>query len=83
MQRRPLLRESQSVYRRLYKKEPAIQVIHAGLECAIIGDLYPGMEMISFGPTIRNPHSPAERLHVPSVEKVWQFLVALLSTLGS
>ena len=79
----PLLRESQSVYRRLYKKEPAIQVIHAGLECAIIGDLYPGMEMISFGPTIRNPHSPAERLHVPSVEKVWQFLVALLSTLGS
>jgi dipeptidase D len=41
------------------------------------------MEMISFGPTIRNPHSPAERLHVPSVEKVWHFLVALLSTLGS
>lgn len=77
-----LLQESKAVYRRLYDQEPVIQVIHAGLECAIIGDLYPGIDMISFGPTIENPHSPSERLHVPSVEKVWQFLVTLLSGLA-
>jgi dipeptidase D len=77
-----LLDHSKKTYRRLYGQEPIIQVIHAGLECAVIGDIYPGMEMISFGPTIRNPHSPDERLFVPSVEKVWDFLVALLKTTG-
>ena len=74
-----LLKQAIAVYQRLFAREPVIQVIHAGLECAIIGDLYPGMEMISFGPTIRNPHSPDERLHIPSVEKVWEFLTALLA----
>jgi dipeptidase D len=74
----PLLRQAAVVYRTLFKKEPVVQVIHAGLECAIIGDRYPGMQMISFGPTIRNPHSPTERLHIPSVALVWQFLAALL-----
>lgn len=77
-----LLHDAQAVYRRLYDREPVIQVIHAGLECAIIGDLYSGIEMISFGPTIENPHSPSERLNVPSVQKVWRFLAALLSSLA-
>ncbi|MDA8140126.1 MAG: aminoacyl-histidine dipeptidase [Desulfobacteraceae bacterium] len=78
-----LLSQSQATYERLFGKAPLIQVIHAGLECAIIGDRYPGMQMISFGPTIQSPHSPSERLHIPSVEKVWRFLAALLRDLCS
>ena len=73
-----ILERSQNVYRELFNKPPIVQVIHAGLECAIIGEKIEGMDMISFGPTIENPHSPSERLHLPSVEKVWKFLVALL-----
>jgi dipeptidase D len=77
-----LLGTAQSVYIRLFGNEPELQVIHAGLECAIIANHYPAMQMISFGPTIQNPHSPTERLHVPSVGRVWQFLVALLEGLS-
>lgn len=73
-----LLSRSKKTYRSLYGQDPVVQVIHAGLECAVIGDVYPGMDMISFGPTIRNPHSPDERIWVPSIDKVWGFLVALL-----
>jgi dipeptidase D len=76
-----LLARSIKTYRQLFHREPEIQVIHAGLECAVIGDIYPGMEMISLGPTIRDPHSPSERLHIPSVEKVWHFLTSLLRSL--
>ena len=73
-----LLLAAEKVYRDLFARDASVQVIHAGLECAIIGDLYPGMQMISVGPTIESPHSPTERLHVPSVVKVRQFLAALL-----
>jgi dipeptidase D len=75
----PLLQRCQNLYRQLYDQDPIIQVIHAGLECAIIGDIYPQMDMISLGPTLRNAHSPDERLHIPAVSKVWDFLVALLA----
>jgi dipeptidase D len=78
-----LLQKCQVLYRRLYNKDPEVQVIHAGLECAIIGDIYPGMDMISLGPTLRNAHSPDERLHIPSVAKVWDFLAALLAGMKS
>jgi dipeptidase D len=74
-----LLARSKNCYRKLYGEDPVVQVIHAGLECAIIGAIYPGMDMISFGPTMRNPHSPDERLYIPSIAKVWDFLVALLA----
>ncbi|MGD9365022.1 MAG: aminoacyl-histidine dipeptidase [Desulfobacteraceae bacterium] len=77
-----LLSRSKKTYRMLYQQEPVIQVIHAGLECAVIGDLYTGMDMISFGPTIRDPHSPAERIWIPSIEKVWTFLGALLEEIS-
>ncbi|NJO17351.1 MAG: aminoacyl-histidine dipeptidase [Thioploca sp.] len=79
----PLLAHCQTVYYSLFGQEPAVQVIHAGLETGIIGHRYPQMDMISFGPTIYNPHSPDERLFIPSVEKVWDFLVALLNRLGT
>jgi dipeptidase D len=78
-----LLNKSKTVYRNLFGKQPIIQVIHAGLECAIIGNIYDGMDMISFGPTIENAHSPDERLLVPSVAQVWDFLVALLDELNT
>jgi dipeptidase D len=78
-----LLRQCQRVYRRMYDRDPVIQVIHAGLECAIIGGIYPHMDMISLGPTLRNAHSPDERLHIPSVTKVWEFLLELLAQMKS
>lgn len=77
-----LLECCQNVYRQLYDQEPVIQVIHAGLECAIIGGIYPNMDMISLGPTLRNAHSPDERLHIPSITKIWDFLVALLARMN-
>jgi dipeptidase D len=78
-----VLKTSKAVYQRMYGRPPEIQVIHAGLECAVIGDIYSGMDMISFGPTIENPHAPGERLLVPSVEAVWKFLVATIEDLAT
>ncbi len=78
----PLLETMKSVYKKLYGKDPRVQAIHAGLECGIIGKKFPGMDMISFGPDLRNPHSPDERVHVRSVEKFWNLLTATLETLA-
>jgi len=78
----PLLARCREVYRSLYRREAEVRAIHAGIECAIIGDTYPGMDMISFGPTTENAHSPAERLHVPSLAKIGEFLGALLQSLA-
>jgi dipeptidase D len=52
--------------------------MHAGLECGVIGEKHPGMQMISFGPQIENPHSPGERLKISSVEPFWKLLTGLL-----
>ncbi|MFQ5512266.1 MAG: aminoacyl-histidine dipeptidase, partial [Candidatus Krumholzibacteriia bacterium] len=62
-------------------KEPEALAIHAGLECGIIGEKFPGMDMISFGPNIEHPHSPDERIHIPSVARFWSLLTALLGAL--
>jgi len=78
-----LLKRCTELYRKLFQSEPDVQIMHAGLECGVIGDRCPGMEMISLGPTIENPHSPSERLYLPSVERVWRLLVALMEALGS
>ena len=78
-----VLKTSKAVYQRMFGRPPEIQVIHAGLECAVIGDIYRGMDMISFGPTIENPHAPGERLLVPSVEAVWKFLVTTIEELAT
>jgi dipeptidase D len=75
-----LLQRCKTIYRTLYNQDPLVQAIHAGLECGIIGSKYPGMDMISFGATIENAHSPDERLHIPSIERVWTFLTALLKS---
>ncbi len=73
-----ILRTMQEVYRQLYNKTPEIKAIHAGLECGLLGGAYPKMDMISFGPTIRHPHSPDEKVNIASVEKFWRFLVETL-----
>ena len=57
-----LLKRAKEIYRKLNNKEPEVKVVHAGLEPAVIGEKIPGIEMISVGPTIKNPHSPRERV---------------------
>ena len=73
-----ILKTMQGVYKEMYGKIPEIKAIHAGLECGILGGAYPNWDMISFGPTIRYPHSPDEKVHIPSVGKFWDFLVQTL-----
>jgi len=77
----PLLAKCRTLYQELFDKPPVVEIIHAGLECGIIGSKYPGMDMISFGPTIKNPHSPDEMIEISSIGLVWDFLAALLKTL--
>ncbi len=73
-----ILRVMKESYKKLYGKEPEVMAIHAGLECGIIGGIYPGLDMISCGPTLKSPHSPDERCYIPSVQKAWDFLVEVL-----
>ncbi|MBQ5388229.1 MAG: aminoacyl-histidine dipeptidase [Paludibacteraceae bacterium] len=70
-----------NTYQTNYGVEPRVIIIHAGLECGIIGRNYPGMDMISFGPTIKHPHSPDERVEIASVQKFYDFLLATLKAL--
>ncbi|HLP58095.1 MAG TPA: aminoacyl-histidine dipeptidase [Candidatus Deferrimicrobium sp.] len=77
----PLLERSKKLYEKMYNKKPVVEVIHAGLECGIIGDRNPGMDMISIGPTLKFPHSPDEKINVPSIGKVWDFIIELLKEL--
>jgi len=77
-----LLKTLKEVYKNTYNKDAKITAIHAGLECGIIGEKFQGMDMISFGPTIKNPHSPDERVHIGTVEKFWEFLKKSLAALG-
>ncbi len=74
----PLLDRSMKVYEALFKQKPEVSIIHAGLECGIIGDRCGGLDMVSLGPTIKGAHSPDERLYIPSVERVWSLLETLL-----
>jgi dipeptidase D len=67
------------MYEAKFKESPRVQACHAGLECGILGLNYPGLDMISFGPTIRNPHSPDEKVNIKTVEKFWYFLVDILA----
>ena len=74
----PILHAMKASYKQQFGVEPAVKVIHAGLECGIIGAIIPGLDMISFGPTLRSPHSPDERALIPTVRKFYDFLVATL-----
>jgi dipeptidase D len=74
----PVLKTMSKVYNEMYGKVPEIKAIHAGLECGILGGVYPNLDMISFGPTIRYPHSPDEKVHIASVMKFFDFLCGTL-----
>lgn len=76
-----ILKAMSETYEQLYGEKPAIKVIHAGLECGILGAIEPGLDMVSYGPTIRHPHSPDEKVNIPSVAKFWDFTVATLANI--
>ncbi|MDX9769583.1 MAG: aminoacyl-histidine dipeptidase [Tenuifilaceae bacterium] len=73
-----ILKAMSEVYKSNWGKTPEIKAIHAGLECGILGGVYPNFDMISFGPTIRYPHSPDEKVKIDTVDMFWKFLVEVL-----
>lgn len=73
-----IVRKLQDVNKKLRGEPAKLVIMHAGLECGVIGEKYPGMQMVSFGPQIENPHSPNERVQISSVEPFWQYLCAVL-----
>jgi dipeptidase D len=77
----PILKTMQGVYNDKFGKIPKIMAIHAGLECGILAGNYPHWDMISFGPTIRFPHSPDEKVNIETVQKFWDFLVVTLESI--
>ena len=77
----PILKEMTKVYEDKYGKTPKVMIIHAGLECGILGTHYPKMDMISFGPTIRYPHSPDEKVNIATVQMFWDYLKATLANI--
>ena len=70
-----------SLYKKMFNSDPKVQACHAGLECGILNERYPGLDMISFGPTIKNPHSPDEKVHIASVQKFWNLFVEVLKVI--
>ncbi len=76
-----ILKVAVESYRRLFGKDPVVRSIHAGLECGLFLEKYPGMDMISFGPTLRGVHSPDEKINIKTVEMWWRHLVDILEQL--
>lgn len=74
----PIIKTIEKVYQQTFNAPCKVQVVHAGLECSIIKGVYPDMDMVSFGPTLRSPHTPNERCNIPSVAKFYEFFKALL-----
>jgi dipeptidase D len=79
----PALAAATSAYERLFGEPPIVTAVHAGLETAVIGDKVPGLDMLSFGPQIEFPHSPDERVSVPTVERFWKLLVGVVDELST
>ena len=69
-----ILKLASDAYEELYGIRPAVKAIHAGLECALFQQNYPGLDMVSFGPTLKDVHSPSERMHIPAVQRFWEQL---------
>ncbi len=77
----PILSITEKAYKDLFKEEPKVLAIHAGLECGLIGEKYPGMDMISYGPTIKGAHSPDEGIEISTVEKFWDLTLEVLKNI--
>lgn len=78
-----ILQITTTAYKKLFNVEPKVLAIHAGLECGLIAEKYPKMDMISFGPTIKGAHSPDERINIPSAIKYWKLLLEILINIPS
>jgi dipeptidase D len=78
-----IMKLSNNVYKELFGSEPEIKAIHAGLECGILGNKYPGIDMVSFGPTITGAHSPDEGVEIKSVDKFYELLKGILRKASS
>ena len=76
-----ILKLSKKIFKEMYNEEPKVEAIHAGLECGIIGEKFPGMDMLSIGPTVKYPHSPEEQLHVSTVDKFYKYVLKILENL--
>lgn len=76
-----IVQKLQKVHEKVFGEPAKLIAMHAGLECGVIGEKYPGMQMASFGPTIVGPHSPQEKVEISSVEGFWRYLVAVLETI--
>ncbi|MGE4289851.1 MAG: aminoacyl-histidine dipeptidase [Salinivirgaceae bacterium] len=76
-----ILKVSEESYERLFGRKPIVRAIHAGLECGLFLEKYPDMDMVSFGPTLRNVHSPDEKIHIGTVEKFWNHLLDVLKNI--
>jgi len=76
-----ILNISKSAYQQLFNEEPKVLAVHAGLECGLIGEKYPEMDMVSYGPDIKGAHSPDERIHIKSVEKFWDWTLEILKNI--
>ncbi len=77
----PIVAKMVQVYRECFQEDAKVEVCHAGLECSLIGAVYPEMDLVSFGPTLRSPHTPDERCNIASVEKFWVFMQAVLKSI--
>ena len=77
-----MLKRLKRIYAEQLGEEPEVGAIPAGLECGVIGERVPGMDMVSFGPTITGAHSPDERVEIPTVAKFWNLLLALLADMA-
>ena len=73
-----ILQIAVDTYKELFGVEPKVKAIHAGLECGLFLEKYPSLDMVSFGPTLRGVHSPDERMLIPTVDKFWRHLLAVL-----
>ena len=79
----PVLHLSKDVFRKISGSDPVVNVIHAGLECGTIGQRIPGMDMVSFGPTMKGVHSPDEKVNIPSVNNFYILLSAILEAIAN
>ena len=77
-----LLATARATYARLFEAEPALSVVHGGLECAVLGQKLPGVEMVSIGPEIVGPHAPGERVRISSTQRFYRLLGALLDDIS-
>ncbi|MGA2297068.1 MAG: M20/M25/M40 family metallo-hydrolase, partial [FCB group bacterium] len=77
----PILKEAAKIFKGMRGHEPKIEAIHAGLETGLIGEKYPGMDMLSFGPNLKDVHSPAERISISSTQNCWNLLLEIVKNI--